>query len=125
MFDQPVNCENATPNNTCLGGTDESLLSFAEDFQTFVAVDNSAGGVHTVNLYGGEAWGFRYSNTDPVPEPPTFILLGSGLAGLLLFGRRPFFKKVLRRQTSERATLIQGEHRISPGFLSRLRSFSV
>ena len=86
MFDISYDCENGltgeTQNNqpTCLGGVDETLLSSALDFQAFVAVDNLADGVHTVNLYGGEAWGYRYSNAD-VSEPSAFILLTAGLLG--------------------------------------------
>ena len=93
MFDISYDCENGltgeTQNRqpTCMGGMDEVLLSSALDFQVFVAVDNLADGVHTVNLYGGEAWGYRYSNTD-VPEPSTFTLFAAGLAGLLGYGWR-------------------------------------
>jgi hypothetical protein len=93
MFDISYDCENGltgeTQNNqpTCMGGMDEVLLSSALDFQVFVAVDNLADGVHTVNLYGGEAWGYRYSNTD-VPEPSTFTLFVAGLVGLLGYGWR-------------------------------------
>ena len=42
---------------------------------------------HAVTLYGGEWWGFRYSATDNVPEPATFVLLAFGGMGLLLFQR--------------------------------------
>lgn len=93
MFDISYDCENGdtgeTQNNqpTCVGGVDDTLLSSALDFQVFVAVDNLVGTVHTVNLYGGEAWGYRYTNAD-VPEPSTFTLLVVGLAGLFGYGSR-------------------------------------
>ena len=57
------------------GNTDGHVLAYDDQFQVFVAVDRGQGVVNGVNtdhdviLYGGEWWGFKYSNADVVPVP--------------------------------------------------------
>jgi len=48
---------------------------------------NPEGSVKSIGIYG------QISETAPVPEPATLILLGTGLIGLAGFGRRKFKKK--------------------------------
>jgi hypothetical protein len=46
------------------------------------------------NLFSvSEIQAYGSSSTDPVPEPATMFLLGSGLIGLAGYGRKKFFKK--------------------------------
>ncbi|HLJ15425.1 MAG TPA: hypothetical protein VKV15_13075 [Bryobacteraceae bacterium] len=98
MLDVPYDCENSGtplangtnigPSPTCSGGTDEAVLSANVNFQTLVAVDNGfQNGIHNVLLYGGESWGYTYTNTD-IPEPALGPLSGAFLLGLIVLQRR-------------------------------------
>ncbi len=88
MFDIPYRCENrgtpsapglnAGPSPTCLGGTDGYLLSVNWQAQVFVAQVNTT--TKTATLYGGEWWGFQYSNVD-TPEPAWSVVSALALLG--------------------------------------------
>jgi hypothetical protein len=88
MFDIPYRCENSgTPSApglnagsspTCSGGTDGTLLSVNWQAQVFVAQVNTV--TKTATLYGGEWWGFQYSNVD-TPEPALSVVISFALLG--------------------------------------------
>jgi hypothetical protein len=113
LADIPYTCESVIPTPqltiplaqaNCTGGKDDSLLSAAEVFQTFVEstqsvcynsnlsdayylpVNNNCAQGGTQQswdvLYGGVQWGFTYTNTD-VPETNSVLLLGVGFLGLI------------------------------------------
>jgi hypothetical protein len=97
MLDISYDCENSGtpsangtnvgPSPTCQGGTDEAVLSASVNFQVLVAVDGGfQNGVHQVVLYGGETWGYTYTNSD-IPEPSLGILSGAVLLGLAVLKR--------------------------------------
>ena len=71
---------------TAHGGT---LSGTEADFAGSLANDTAYFNIHTTAFPGGEIRGFL----QPVPEPTTLLLLGSGLAGLALYARR---KRVLK-----------------------------
>jgi len=95
MFDNPYDCENKgtglrDPNTnepTCRGGTDGRLLSSDVEFQTFAARNLGAAMINgnpVANngiLYGGEWWGYAYTNAD-VPEPALSMVAGAALLAM-------------------------------------------
>ena len=112
MLDIPFDCENGLTGplprtNPCAGGTDEVWFSTDVQFQVFVAVDNFANGVNNVSLYGGEEWGYDYSNFD-TPEPALGLLSGLIAAGILLGGH------LYRRQAPAFAGHAERGSRTSP-----------
>ena len=56
-------------------------------------LDDGAYSLAIIGLGGDFFVDYAKLEIDPVPEPATMLLLGSGLAGLAGFGRKKFFKK--------------------------------
>lgn len=92
MRDIPYACE----SGRAFAGTgcdpdparDEFILSRSDTFQTFVASTNtvdlsaSGGSPFTHILYGGEQWGYTYTNSDTAPEPSFGLLTGAVLLAI-------------------------------------------
>ena len=67
----------------------------ADEHQRYLALDSDLGawGFDDNFNYLGIMRGYIAEKSNPVPEPTTLLLLGSGLAGLGVLGRRKVFKK--------------------------------
>jgi len=70
--------------------------SFGENVYTGNSIDYSFAFNHVFSYEG------THCNTSPVPEPSTMLLLGSGLVGLVMFGK----KKWKNTNTTDKKGLI-------------------
>jgi hypothetical protein len=87
FLDTPADFEAATYAAPS-GLGEEKLTNSVVQFQVVVAVDNTVGGTNNVTLYGGDWWGYTYSNSDTIPEPSTFLLVAFGILGMVRLWRR-------------------------------------
>ena len=73
-------------------GTDYFELSQSGNQPAMLALE-TATNINDPGVYLFQVRGGQVIPTDPIPEPATMLLLGSGLVGLAGLGRKKFFKK--------------------------------
>lgn len=84
--DEPYLCESGPKVDCSIEGAEDFGGTFYAG--VFIATDNVVNGVNKVTIYGGELWGYTYSNSDsPVPEPSAAMLTGTGMLALLGLSR--------------------------------------
>ena len=95
---------NAVFVGTLTDGTTAGVNSYQIDTFDLLSLGISFEGVSvytltTVHQYSGDGWALDYSlltlsdDNAPVPEPSTILLVGTGLLGIIGFGRKRFNKK--------------------------------
>lgn len=85
-----VSFQNLRPNDYYWSGTTYSLIPGPlEDAWIFCFYDGYQGYIGK-DVAGLRAWAVRPGDVSAVPEPSTLLLLGPGLAGLWVWGRKKF-----------------------------------
>jgi len=87
FLDIPYDFE-AFTNFSNAGAGEESLTNTSVQFQVVLSSDTIIGGTNFVTIYGGDWWGYTYSNFDAVPEPSLLGLVAVAGAAWILRRRR-------------------------------------